>query len=221
MIDKLLSYLAPHHCCSCDKIGSLLCDNCINYIKDETKIVCLLCHRPTFNMWLCSECKTPYEKAWAVGTRDGVLQRLIGLYKFERAKECYKVLGELLLSSLPELPPETVIVPVPTLSSHVRERGYDHMLLIARYIAKARGLKVKRVLCRKTQTKQRQADAKQRERQAKQAFCVNSVIDGNIPYLLLDDVITTGATIKYASKALIDAGAKHVWVAVVARQTLN
>ena len=221
MLDKLLSLMAPHHCCGCDKIGSLLCGNCINYIKDETKMVCLVCHRPTAKMWLCSDCKVPYERAWAVGNREGVLQRLIGLYKFERAKSGYKELGDLLLSSLPELPPETIIVPIPTVSGHVRERGYDHMLLIARYVAKKRGLRLQCLLERKTGTKQRQAGASQRESQAKRAFSVNGVIDGSVPYLLLDDVITTGATLKYASKALVDAGAKHVWVAVIARQTLD
>ena len=221
MLDKLLSFVAPHHCCGCDKNGSLLCDNCLNYIKDETKMVCLVCHRPTASMWLCKDCRVPYERAWAVGNREGVLRRLIGLYKFERARSGYKALGELLLSSLPELPPETIVVPVPTVSGHIRERGYDHMLLIAKYVAKKRGLKLQRLLERKTSTKQRQAGAMQREAQAKQAFCVNGVLDGDVPYLLLDDVITTGATLKYASKALVDAGAKHVWVEVVARQTLN
>jgi ComF family protein len=221
MLDKLLSLMAPHHCCGCDKIGSLLCGNCINYIKDETKMVCLVCHQPTAKMWLCADCRVPYERAWAVGNREGVLQRLIGLYKFERAKSGYKELGDLLLSSLPELPPETIIVPIPTVSGHVRERGYDHMLLIARYVAKKRGLRLQCLLERKTGTKQRQAGASQRESQAKRAFSVNGVIDGSVPYLLLDDVITTGATLKYASKALVDAGANHVWVAVIARQTLD
>ncbi|NTW61890.1 hypothetical protein HGB25_00520, partial [Candidatus Saccharibacteria bacterium] len=79
-----------------------------------------------------------YDKAWVVGQRDGVLQRLVGLYKFERAKSAYKVLGDLILDILPDLPPETVIVPIPTTPSRIRERGYDHMLLVARYIAKKR-----------------------------------------------------------------------------------
>ena len=221
MLDKLLSFIAPHHCCSCDKIGGLLCDNCLNYIKDETKMVCLVCHRPTANMWLCKTCRVPYERAWAVGDREGVLQRLIGLYKFERAREGYKILGELLLATLPELPANTIVVPMPTVSGHIRERGYDHMLLIAKYVAKKRNLKLQQLLIRKSNTKQRQSNAKQRETQAKQAFEVRGKLIDDAPYLLLDDVITTGATLKYASKAMADAGARHVWVVVVARQTLN
>jgi len=180
-----------------------------------------MCHKPTSGACLCSICKAPFERAWVVGPRTGVLQRLVGLYKFERAKSAYKLLGDLLLDVLPQLPTDTVIVPIPTVSGHIRERGYDHMLLIAKYIAKVRDLECKQLLCRKTNTKQRQTTARQRVAQAKQAFAVKGQLDAETPYLLLDDVLTTGATIKYASQTLRDAGAKHVWVGIIARQTLD
>jgi len=221
MIDKVLSIIAPHRCCGCDESGSLLCDNCKYDITNEQKTYCVVCNRPTIISWLCTNCRVPYQKIWIVGERDGVLQRLVGLYKFERAKAAHKQLGDLLLDVLPELPSNTVIVPVPTAHSRIRERGYDHMLLIAKYVAKKRNLKLERLLIRKTNTKQRQTNAIQRTKQAKQAFAVKGGIMPDAPYLLLDDVITTGATIKYASQALRDAGAKHVWVAVVARQSLK
>lgn len=221
MLDKVLSIIAPHYCCGCGKIGSLLCTNCKKYITEEQNMVCVVCRRPTGSMWLCKSCRTPYERAWLVGNRGGVLQRLIGDYKFQRAKSGYKDLGDLLLAVLPELPAETVIVPVPTVSSHIRERGYDHIMLIAKYISRSRGLKIQKLLYRRTDTKQRQATAGQRIAQAKEAFEVKGNINPKIPYLLLDDVVTTGATIKYASEGLRAAGAKHIWVAAIARQTLD
>jgi ComF family protein len=156
-----------------------------------------------------------------VGERDGVLQRLIGLYKFERAKEAYKQLGELLLAALPDLPTDTVIVPIPTAPARIRERGYDHMLLIAKYVARKRGLKCQQIMGRKTNTKQRQANAKERQKQAEDAFYLKGDINTQIPYLIVDDVMTTGATMRCASQLLKDAGARHVWVAVIARQTLD
>jgi len=221
MLDILLSFVAPHRCCGCDKIGTLLCDNCKYNIISEPKMVCIVCHRPTIGTWLCNSCRMPYERVWVVSEREGVLQRLIGLYKFERAKSAYKALGDLLLATLPELPIDTVIVPVPTTPSRIRERGYDHMLLIAKYAARVRRLKCEQLISRKTNTKQRQATAGQRAVQAKQAFSVNDKLDKTIPYLLIDDVITTGATVRYASQALRDAGAKHVWLAIIARQALK
>lgn len=184
-------------------------------------MVCVVCGRPTGSTWLCNSCRAPYERVWVVGERSGILQRLVGLYKFERAREAYMPLGDLLLDLLPELPADTVIVPVPTTSSRIRERGYDHMLLITAYVARVRRLKCQQLVVRKTNTKQRQASARTRIAQAKQAFIVKVKINPDVPYLLVDDVVTTGATIKYATKALRDAGAKHVWVAVIARQTLD
>lgn len=221
MINNIIGFIAPHHCCGCDRIGTLLCDDCKNNIIDEMSTVCLVCRQPTSSSCLCDSCRVPYEKAWVVGERSGVLQRLIGLYKFERAKSGYKDLGGLLSAALPQLPPQTVIVPVPTTSGRIRERGYDHMLLIARFLARLRGLECKALILRKNNTKQRQASLQQRQRQASEAFTVDSVLDGDTPYLLIDDVFTTGATVKYAAQALVDAGARHVWVAIIARQTLD
>lgn len=221
MFDKVLSFIAPHYCCGCDEIGSLLCSNCKYNITSEQKMACLNCHRPTANMWLCRDCKLPYQKAWAVGQREGTLQRLIGLYKFERATEGHKILGDLLSSALPQLPTDTIVVPIPTPENRVRERGYDHILLIAKHFAKIRGLKCEQVLKRAGSTKQRHHSANQRLSQAKNAFFVDKKLDSNKIYLIIDDVITTGATLKYAAKTLRKAGAKNVWVAVVAQQILK
>ena len=68
---------------------------------------------------------------------------------------------------------------------------------------------------------QRGATAAQRRQQARKAFRVEGVIDPDSIYLLVDDVVTTGATIREASKQLREAGAKEVWVAVLARETLD
>lgn len=218
MFDKVLSFIAPHYCCGCDKIGSLLCDNCKYNIISEQSPRCLACQKPTVSMWLCNDCALPYQKAWAVGEREGILQRLIGLYKFERAISGYRILGDLLLNTIPYLPEDTIIVPIPTPESRIRQRGYDHMLLIGKYFAKKRNLECKQILKRAKNTKQRQANTSQRAAQAKSAFYTNEKLNKNRVYLLIDDVITTGATLKYASKALKKAGAKHVWIAAIARQ---
>ncbi len=217
----MLSVIAPHLCCGCGKVGSTLCGNCKYDIISELKTVCIRCQKPCGERGICGSCRLPYERAWCVGERVGTLQRLIGLYKFERVRSAYKDLGDLLLATVPDLPANVVIVPVPTVASHIRQRGYDHTLLLARYIARKRQLPLRRLLVRVTKTKQRQASAAVREAQAKAAFAVRGDVAKNTVYLLVDDVITTGATVKYAAKALKDAGATQIWAAVVARQTLD
>jgi ComF family protein len=149
------------------------------------------------------------------------LQRLIGLYKFERARAGYRSLAGLLDAALPQLPPDAVVVPVPTLPSHIRQRGYDHMLLISRRFAKHRGLTLQQPLTRANKTVQRHATAVVRRRQAEHAFGHAITLNPDIPYVLIDDVMTTGATIEFAAGALRRAGARQVWVAVIARQTLD
>ena len=222
MIDGLLSRLAPHLCQSCGEIGTLLCDSCKYDIVSEVFNVCVSCAKPAGNIGICGECRPGYSQAWCVGERGGVLQRLIGLYKFQNAKAAHQPLGDLLCERLPVLPSSTVIVPVPTVASHIRQRGYDHTLLMARYVAKKQGLTCRSILDRATNTMQRHADYAKRKAQAKAAFrSANGQLDPQVPYLLLDDVITTGATLRYAAKTLRQAGAETIWVAALARQTLD
>lgn len=219
MIDKALGFIAPHYCCGCGKVGSLLCDNCKYNIINEPYECCIVCGMSVAgSRGVCARHLLPYERAWCVGERTDELQRLIGDFKFSRAKSAHKTLAELLNETLPYLPEETIIVPVPTVRSHVRERGFDHMLLIARELGKYRQLPVQAILRRRTSTKQRDASRSQRIQQAKVAFeCASDVNDANI-YLLVDDVATTGATLKYAAKTLQSAGARRIWVAAVSRQ---
>ena len=67
----------------------------------------------------------------------------------------------------------------------------------------------------------RDATAAQLRRQAREAFVVETPIEPDIVYLLIDDVVTTGATIREASLRLREAGAKEVWVAVLVREALD
>lgn len=221
MIDMLLSQVAPHLCCGCGEIGTLLCDNCkYNIINDVVKR-CLSCAVVSGENGICQRCEVPYGRAWYVGERSGVLQRLIGDFKFQNTRAAYHPLADLLSDAIDQLPENTVVVPIPTVSSHVRERGYDHTLLLAKQIAKHRNVRLQRILSRVTSTKQRDAGRARRITQAKIAFEVVGAVDTTTPYLLIDDIVTTGATVKYAARALRNAGAREVWVAVIARQPLD
>ncbi|HEX7484228.1 MAG TPA: hypothetical protein VF281_03685 [Candidatus Saccharimonadales bacterium] len=221
MIDTLLSQVAPHLCCGCGKIGSLLCDNCKYDINNDLFTQCLACRGAADETGVCHHCKLPYERAWCVGERSGVLQRLVGDFKFQNMYAAYFPLAQLLDERMSDLPSNTVIVPVPTVASHIRERGYDHTLLIAKQIAKRRGLKMQTLLVRATNTKQRDASRKDRLTQAKAAFALSGAIDESACYLVIDDVVTTGATMYYATETLRAAGAEHIWAAAIARQTLD
>ena len=94
MIDRLLSAIAPHHCCGCGENGPLLCHSCRNYIIDEAFLSCIYCRKLGKNANLCANHRLPYRHAWCVGLRDGALLELIDSFKFGRAKAGGKVLAE-------------------------------------------------------------------------------------------------------------------------------
>ena len=217
MIDRLLSFIAPHPCSGCGKLGSPLCSNCKYDIISESFVAILASGRPAARNGLCITCRVPYSRAWSVGERADTLLKLIDDYKFERMKAAHRPLADLLAARLPELPSNTIIVPIPTVNSHIRQRGYDHTLLIAKQLAKMKKLQMMQPLERITSAKQRGATRQQRIKQAQQAFGLRHDVQPERSYLLIDDVVTTGATLKYAAKLLKDAGAMDVWVAVVAR----
>lgn len=220
MIDTLLSFIAPHHCYGCGKIGQALCDNCKYNISIEPYGRCIVCEKLANSAnALCSSCIVPYQRAWCVGERTDELQLLIGAFKFQNVKSAYKPLADLLDQTLPELPSNTVIIPIPTVSAHIRQRGYDHTLLISRRLADLRNLRLSPALERASSTMQRGTGRKERIRQAKKAFRCQIKLDPAVPYLLVDDVVTTGATLKFAAQTLRQAGAETVWVATVSRQT--
>jgi len=219
MIDKILKIVAPHHCFGCDKTGTVLCDYCKYNIVDDSYFGCISCQKPTNSENYCGRCKTSYSRAWCVAERRNIMTQLLNAYKFENVYDAHRTFVDLLDVRLPSLPSSTIIVPIPTIAKHVRQRGYDHMRLIADSLATKRSLRVEHVLARAENSVQTGASRKQRYDQALRAFAVDARrIDSSCTYFLIDDVTTTGATLEHAAAALKKAGARDVWVAVIARQ---
>lgn len=221
MVDKMLEFVAPHLCSGCEKVGTLLCSHCKYDIIKNSFNTCILCGGQHMAE-ACCESPHLYKNVWCVGPRVGALQRLIGGYKFQHMKSAARELASLLDARLPALSENTIIVPIPTAASHARERGYDHMLLIAQYLGQFRGLRVERRLLGRRETKtQHHANRKDRIEQAASAFQLIGEVGRDIPYLVLDDVLTTGATITEAGRLLMHAGAQNLSLAIIARQPLD
>jgi len=220
ILDTLLSLVAPHLCSGCGQIGTSFCDNCKYDITQEPFSGCILCDKLSAS-GVCKEHKVAFNQAWIVGARSGALQRLIGGFKFRNMKASSFDLADLLHQRLPQLPLTTIIVPIPTTPIHIRERGYDHMYLIATQLGVLRHSPVQKLLVRQHALVQHHARREDRLVQASKAFKVDGVVDSNATYLLIDDVVTTGATIQNAAQLLKNAGATTVWVAATSRQPLD
>lgn len=219
MIGQLFDLLAPHYCYGCGEVGSVLCRNCNYDIISERSRVCVSCRRP-LGAATCTTCPLLFRGTYMVGPRDGTLQRIVDATKFDSVREAADVQAELLAAALPRLP-RLVIVPIPTIYPHVRQRGYDHTLRMARSLAGQLDGQCARLLERKTLSIQHGASRQERLTQAAKAFAVKGSVNAEASYLLVDDVTTTGASLTEAAKCLRAAGARNIYVAVTTYQERN
>lgn len=218
-LERIISVVAPFTCLGCGKEGSLLCGWCSAGLMGTIPSRCYRCHVATRQYSVCANCKrkVSLKHVWVAAEYTGVTKELIHAYKFERAKAAHQVIAALLDEFLPLLPPETIVTHVPTTSSRVRQRGYDQSKLIARSLAFKRGLLFDSLLLRTSNTRQVGSARKDRFAQLEGAFeAKGGPRNKNQRILLVDDVLTTGATLESASKVLSEAGAKVIDAVVFA-----
>ncbi|HEU0266257.1 MAG TPA: phosphoribosyltransferase family protein [Candidatus Saccharimonadaceae bacterium] len=148
---------------------------------------------------------------------------MVDAYKWDNCRDAATELGTVLVESLPKVPPDTRFVPIPTIAAHRRRRGYDHTKLMAEALVARCGGCVTPLLVRRTNSVQIGKSRTERLKQAKKAYTINThyMVDRETPYVIVDDVYTTGATVNAAAHLLREAGAQNVWVAVATRQPLD
>ena len=221
MLDWFLSIVAPHHCCGCGKVGGLLCSHCRNNIISEPYDVCMNCGLQAWRDGVCDRCRVDYQKAWIVGPYHETLGSIVRQVKFDAARAGLDEIARLIADRLPVLPDDVCIVPMPTIRRHIRLRGFDHTNYIARRLSRLKGLPVARRLERRHNAVQVGASRSRRRKQAREAFCLVGIIDPTLTYLLVDDVVTTGASMREAAKILRKGGARNVWAVCLAREALD
>lgn len=220
-ISQLLDLIMPHSCRGCGHIGSALCDRCKKYIISTQVSICPQCKSATSN-GKCRKCKN-LPPIYSIGIRDGLLDTAIHDLKYNSVRALGPKLAELLDASLPTDLKNVFIVPLPTATHHIRSRGLDHTILISKHLARIRDYKISNLLIRAKNTVQVGSDKKTRLAQANTAYTINPKIkiNPNTTYLLLDDVWTTGASMKIAIKKLRQAGVKNISVALLAISPLD
>lgn len=218
MFDAVLSIIAPHRCYGCQKTGSVLCSVCKKHIMKQRYVGCVLCGGRAGVDNCCKRHRFPAQRTHCLLAREGVASSVIDALKFQRTQAAAAVLAELTDELLPELPPNSVIVPVPTTPRNIRRRGYDHMRLICRQLSRRRRLPLRALLRRRNNIVQHFATtAKQRRSQAKMFFKSVGRIDPETTYIVVDDIFTTGATLAEAVRCLKRAGATSVVAVAITR----
>lgn len=155
------------------------------------------------------------ERLVTCGERVGILDKLIKGLKYRSMRVAGRVIGDLVAEVIPCLPGRVIIVPLPTIGKHIRERGLDHTRIIAKRVARKRGFEMRMLLRRKSDFVQVGSSREKRLEQAKQAYFVNKDIDPEAIYILIDDVWTTGASMRAAYDELKSAGADKIILVAV------
>jgi ComF family protein len=230
----------PWSCVLCGLEGSELCGPLCEFCREELlhessssrSVTCPRCALPAgpyanFRNG-CSQCRGKslgFDAAMALGPYQGALRDLCLRLKHEREAWLAPWLGGLLAESwhteLTRLPHETWIVPVPLHWWRRVRRGYNQAEAIARGLGRGLGFPVRQPLRRiKFAEALAQKKASERAKVLHGAFQARSgrarTLKGRT-ILLVDDILTTGATSGAAARALKQAGARHVVVAVLAR----
>ncbi|MEK7712730.1 MAG: ComF family protein [Nitrospirota bacterium] len=150
------------------------------------------------------------------GIYSDALAEAINLMKFSGLRRLANPMGKLFLNL--EMPECDGIIPVPLSKSALRERGFNQSLLMAKVISKNLRISVHMDMLLKIKDTLPQVglNAKERRKNLRGAFKASGKIN-KLRLLLLDDVMTTGATARECSKALMSAGAKEVIVITLAR----
>ncbi|MCX7914218.1 MAG: ComF family protein [Thermodesulfovibrionales bacterium] len=222
----ILDRIFPTECPVCSKsskshLYNPLCQDCWKEIKKYNGPSCRICGIPAISEYTitCSTClKTPppFSQVIYYSLYEGNLKRAIHLFKFHKIRRLASPLAKLLLQ-LP-IPKVDYIIPVPLHVKRLREREFNQTALLCRFLGKELNIKVllNELIKTKETTPQALLDRERRIESVKNAFIANKDKINGCHILLVDDVITSGATISECSRALRRAGVKKVTVVALA-----
>jgi ComF family protein len=206
-----------------------VCADCIAAPKPlETEHFCTCCNTPFLNAYpldahgVCAVCRSGlrgFDRAACFGFYEGTLRSLIHLYKYAGMKPLARPLARLLEQAVSIDEPLDAVIAVPLHWRKRWQRGFNQSELLARHIARRRGVPLLDALRRKRPTEvQASLAVAGRRRNVAGAFAARTGADlTGKRILLIDDVMTTGATASACATALKRAGAKSVSLATLAR----
>jgi ComF family protein len=217
LLDKLVGIAAPHQCLVCGREGGLLCAWCAPDAITALPSRCYRCSAQTEDFKTCPKCRrvSRLKHVWIRTNLDKLARRLIYDYKFKHARAAAHDIAGQMVQCLPYFA-DSLLVPVPTATSRVRQRGFDHTELLARVLSRPLGLEKQIILRRLGQSRQVGTKRQQRIKQVAGCFQITKAIKDK-KILLVDDVLTTGATLEEAARVLKQAGAKQVDAIVFAQ----
>jgi ComF family protein len=237
LISSLVDIIYPKICLVCktdlkglSSVDKLICRQCWSKIKRNIPPFCHSCGRhlesQDFNKHICPACiKNPlyFDRAFSPCVYEGVMKELIHEFKYKNKDYLGHTLSKLMTEFIKEydLPMGDIdsIVPIPLHKTRLREREFNQAQVLSNYIAQEfnKDLRDKTLVRNRYTRTQTELETDQRLLNVRGSFSVIRKADmkgKNI--LLVDDVLTTGATSSEAACVLKNAGANIVFVLTLA-----
>lgn len=211
---NLLDLIFPKRCLNCKKAGEYLCDSCFSFLSFEVKTSCLICGKFSNSGLSHKKCKGKYSIEGSISaiSYNKIAKKLIHNFKEKPyLSDLESFLAELFTESIIQnedfnkliVKGEWLLVPIPLSSKELRKRGYNQSEILAKALTKKLGIKTLDILNKKDE------------------FEIRSNIQKNllekVNIFLVDDVVTTGKTLKEAALILKKLGVNQVFGLTLAR----
>lgn len=213
MVD-LLDIIFPKSCCICKRKGSYLCARCKKLFK-RTLPECYICRRVSPQYKTHTLCQTEHENktlnnvfvAWEYNSLSSILLKK---YKYGYVKSISEPLAEFFIESIRKSSfkrnlKDTILTNVPLARNRLRERGFNQTTEISRIVAESFKIPFcEDLLVRRDHGHQALRDREERKEIREGAFILKEMqaLENYKRITILDDVITTGATLEAISRAI-------------------
>lgn len=233
MLDFILSILYPKRCVFCKSGGRFICDNCFSKIAFLEYQLCGICQKGSIDGMTHPKCRTKWSIDGIISSiaYHGAVKRLIYQFKYPPYLSALKEdLGSLLYEGLIQqesfmqfiLKENIVLTSVPLHKSRLNQRGYNQSELLAKFISEKLKIPYLNLIERKSKTAPQYRLKKElRLKNISDAFVINKKYKENIKGLntvLVDDIVTSGATMRECAKVLKKGGVAKVLGAVLAHE---
>ena len=225
-LSAVLEFIYPTTCLICDtsinEPGELVCPECWNRIGTFDYIFCGNCEQTLSDNLKCLDCSdADVMPIMALGRYSDPLAEIVRCFKYRSFKKLGQLLANMLIDNHSDLLKKLkidAIIPVPLHSYRLKTRGFNQSLILADIIGKRLNIPVIQDLLIKIKSNkyQKSLDPMRRDKNVRGVYWadVTKMTGKNI--LLVDDVITTGATLREAIRVIGAAGGKVILSGVIA-----